>query len=42
LQRVKEEKAKAKQQYDKRAGKIKLEVGDKVLVYRVYQKCRNP
>jgi len=30
---IKEEKAKAKQQYDKRAGKVTFKTGDKVLVY---------
>jgi len=31
--RVKEEKVKAKQQYDKRTGEIKYKIGEKVLVY---------
>jgi len=32
-ERVKEEKAKVKQQYNKRAGEIKFKIGDKVLIY---------
>jgi len=32
-ERLKEEKAKAKQQYDKRAGEIKFKISDKLLVY---------
>jgi len=32
-ERVKEGKAKAKQQYDKKSGEIKFKIGDKMLVY---------